>query len=96
MKDERLAQLRVWLRNGMSIDADAMDDLLSVLDEHAALKAALEGAGEAMELAILNFQRQNESGNFLGDDDHEAWNALAKASPFRNGNILAYREKKGA
>lgn len=33
----------------------------------------------AAELQILNFQRQKKSDQFLGDDDHEAWNALSNA-----------------
>jgi hypothetical protein len=34
---------------------------------------------EAAQLAVLNFERSSASGNFLGDDDHEAWTALTKA-----------------
>ncbi len=31
---------------------------------------------EALKLVALNFQRNDASGNFLGDDDHEAWSAV--------------------
>jgi hypothetical protein len=34
---------------------------------------------QAAQLACLTFKRSEASGNFLGDDDHEAWTALNKA-----------------
>lgn len=41
-------------------------------------KAALELL-KAAKLAALHFRRSWVSGNFLGDDEHEAWNALSNA-----------------
>lgn len=34
---------------------------------------------DAAKLTVQNFERTRASGNFLGDDDHEAWLALTKA-----------------
>ena len=34
---------------------------------------------EAAKLAVENFNRNRASGNFLGDDDHEVWQALLRA-----------------
>ena len=34
---------------------------------------------EAAKLAVLNFERDQVSGGFLGDDEHEAWTALSRA-----------------
>lgn len=43
-------------------------------------KAALaDELAAAANLACQNFERQNISGNFLGDDEHEAWTALRTA-----------------
>ena len=39
----------------------------------------IERLANAARLAVLNFERQNISGNFLYDDDHEAWSALCAA-----------------
>ena len=33
----------------------------------------------ACESAVYNFERHKASGNFLGDDDYEAWQALDEA-----------------
>lgn len=43
--------------------------------DHAAFDALLEAAA----LTILHFQRRQASGNFQGDDEHEAWTSLTKA-----------------
>lgn len=48
------------------------------------IESAIEESGApellaAAQLQILNFQRQNIAKEFLGDDDHEAWNALSNA-----------------
>lgn len=39
----------------------------------------------AARVAIENFARSQASGNFLGDDDYEAWTALEKALTAASG-----------
>lgn len=56
-----------------------------LLERKAALVDELMAAAK---LAVLNFKRSQASGNFLGDDDHEAWTALT--------TVLAKAEKVGA
>lgn len=34
---------------------------------------------EAARLTVLHFERSAASGNFQGDDEHEAWTALSRA-----------------
>jgi hypothetical protein len=34
---------------------------------------------DAAKLTVLHFQRNQASGNFQGDDEHEAWAALEAA-----------------
>lgn len=46
---------------------------------NARLIAAAPDLLKATQLQILNFQRQDNGDTFLGDDDHEAWTALANA-----------------
>lgn len=45
----------------------------------ALLRAAAPELLAAAKLAALHFTRQRLSGNFQGDDEHEAWTALEKA-----------------
>lgn len=47
--------------------------------KRARLMAAAPDLLQAACLAALNFKRSDASGNFLGDDDHEAWTALNAA-----------------
>ena len=50
---------------------------------------AIKELVDAAELQVQNFKRQNlrpDINNNLGDDDHEAWNALVSAlEPFKEG-----------
>lgn len=46
----------------------------------AEVEALLKRCADAIDLQIDNFARQRASGTFLGDDDHEAWTALANVS----------------
>ncbi len=69
-----------------TVEADHEDPLLQEYTENRAQTAAdakLFAASKellaAAKLATLNFERSNASGNFLGDDDHEAWTALNAA-----------------
>lgn len=45
----------------------------------ARLIAAAPDLLEAAKLTALHFKRNRDSGNFQGDDEHEAWNALEQA-----------------
>jgi hypothetical protein len=45
----------------------------------AHLIAAAPTMLEALELVDQNFKRNDTSGNFLGDDEHEAWAAVTAA-----------------
>ena len=45
----------------------------------AVLIAAAPELLEACKLVAATFKRSNDSGNFLGDDEHEAWNKVDKA-----------------
>jgi len=46
---------------------------------NAHLIAAAPELLEACKLVAATFKRSNDSGNFLGDDEHEAWNKVDKA-----------------
>ena len=64
---------------------DTYDNLLCVVDEKPDADLIVRAVNshdklvEACKLAINNFERSDASGNFLGDDDHEAWTALTEA-----------------
>lgn len=57
---------------------DLCDDA-NELTQLRAKAALVDELLAAAKLAALNFQRSQASGNFLGDDDHEAWTALRTA-----------------
>lgn len=58
-----------------SLAMEAADRLTSA----ETLQAEIERPRAAAELASLHFARNRASGNFQGDDEHEAWGALAAA-----------------
>jgi hypothetical protein len=66
---------------GLSVSGNALrgDSGECVESANARLIAAAPELLEAARLQVLNFERSDVSGNFLGDDDHEAWTALNKA-----------------
>ncbi len=47
--------------------------------ENARLIAAAPELLKACKLVELHFKRNQVSGNFQGDDEHEAWSVIAKA-----------------
>ena len=49
---------------------------------------------EAAKLTVLHFQRSQASGNFQGDDEHEAWTALQKAIAKAEGAPVDREEPK--
>ena len=51
----------------------------AIRSENAALRALAGQLAEAASLTVLMFRRAQASGNWLGDDEHEAWTALAAA-----------------
>lgn len=57
--------------NSPSVIADA-DYILLCVNAHEALV-------DAAKLTVMHFKRNQASGNFQGDDEHEAWTALTKA-----------------
>lgn len=60
--------------------ATAVRDALSSTPTSAAVLEAIDTLRKAAELTVLHFQRQDVSGNFQGDDEHEAWGALNRAA----------------
>ena len=61
--------------------AEAVADaaFAAIAPHYAALQAEVARLREAAELTVLNFRRNQASGNFQGDDEHEAWTALNRA-----------------
>lgn len=63
----------------------AIDGSRNAVMANARLIAAAPDLRAACEAVDLCFQRNLASGNFMGDDEHEAWNivraALSKAQP---------------
>jgi hypothetical protein len=66
-------------RNG--VDWDAELEYIKELDakEAPALPPRDEQLRAAAELTVQHFRRNQASGNFQGDDEHECWNALERA-----------------
>lgn len=50
-----------------------------IIDILKAERERLAGVADAIQLQLDNFERQRAAGQFLGDDDHEAWAALSTA-----------------
>lgn len=61
------------------IRPDADDDPTQEREANARLIAAAPDLLKALKLVDLYFQRNHISGNFQGDDEHEAWSAASTA-----------------
>lgn len=68
--------------NRMSLHVEAWETQGGSVEEaeaNARLIAAAPDLYEAAQLTVLHFRRNRASGNFQGDDEHEAWTALEAA-----------------
>jgi hypothetical protein len=74
--------LGIWSHGSHTDDPDVCF-VASVPDAEDEATARLIAAAPtllaAAKLTALHFERNQASGNFQGDDEHEAWSALSKA-----------------
>lgn len=61
--------------NNLTFIAHAPTDLTYAVSVIEAAQACIQ----AMELTVIHFERNQAGDNFQGDDEHEAWTALANA-----------------
>lgn len=62
-----------------TVTEETQDALSKTQGANARLIAAAPELLKAAQLTALHFKRSDASGNFLGDDEHEAWSALEAA-----------------
>lgn len=70
------------IKPGDWLTIDASGNAVAIEGTVKTLALAAPALLVAAKLACLNFERKNNSsasGDYLGDDDHEAWTALEKA-----------------
>jgi hypothetical protein len=76
--DERLG-INKWETLAIVYGQDFSGNGPAVARANAFAFAAAPDLLEAAKLTVLHFKRNQASGNFQGDDEHEVWTALEKA-----------------